>query len=847
MRRLLAIAATAAGIALIAAAPSAALATSSPSPTPSATASATGSSSPSASATASPTTSPSPSATASASTSPTATPTPTSTPAKKKPKPKPKPVHHYPGTTVTGQRMYIPGTADAHYKTRATVTVSQTKNLTNQMVQVSWTGFSPSSELTYDNTNTDYPVMIAECKGLHPANPTQCYGATNGGEPASFGQYGPSNTSYGTTTSDGTGLADIQLFTSVQNQYLGCGSTTPCSLVVVPSQGGDSLDFAKPVCSNHTEDTGGTDLGQYAFTPIDSASFTANGLCSWEKRIVIPLYFAPTPNGCPLRAANFSAGGSPMLADAMQQWQTGLCFGSDSVEMQYNGSLNESEARNYFAEGTEDVAFTTLPISGPTKHPYVYAPVAVSATSVGYWVDNQSTGQPYANIKLDPRLLAKMLTTSYAFTNDSCPNGGSSAFGCDNAVDGNPENLYADPEFKKLNPAVWQNASQPSGYEIPTVLSGNSDMTWEATSWIASNQAAAGFLAGQFDQYGMHVNTYYLGLKYPLNGFLPMDPYLPVSTQDAPVYPLSTLASDMALNQQPGTQDVKDPTTGNYDSLPPQTDGDRDMWSIIDQADADRFLIPSAALENAAGKFVEPTDAAMAAAVKDMTKTSAGTLQTNYTTTDRAAYPMTMVIYAIVPTGGISAAKAAAISKFLDFVAGSGQTTGASPGELPEGYLPLPESLRQQTLKAATEVLDQVGNPKPKPSASPSASTSPKPSKSSSASPSPSPSRSPSAGDTHTAQSIAVSFSSPDTTGTSWVVLALLIAGGVLLISGPTALVLGSPEARSAIGAGARRIRQAGRRLKNRPRRPNGPGNGAWPSDSRHRRAPFGPIRRRKS
>ena len=49
-------------------------------------------------------------------------------------------MHHYPGTTITGQRMYIPGTTNAHYKTRATVTVSQTKNLTNQMVQVSWTG-----------------------------------------------------------------------------------------------------------------------------------------------------------------------------------------------------------------------------------------------------------------------------------------------------------------------------------------------------------------------------------------------------------------------------------------------------------------------------------------------------------------------------------------------------------------------------------------------------------------------------------------------------------------------------------------------------------------------------------
>ena len=59
-------------------------------------------------------------------------------------------------------------------------------------------------------------------------------------------------------------------------------------------------------------------------------------------------------------------------------------------------------------------------------------------------------------------------------------------------MDGNPQNLYADPEFQKLNPAVWQNASQPSGYEIPIVQSGNSDMTWVITSWIAANTDAAG-------------------------------------------------------------------------------------------------------------------------------------------------------------------------------------------------------------------------------------------------------------------------------------------------------------------------------------------------------------------
>jgi hypothetical protein len=829
MRRRLLGLGVAVGLAAIVALPGVAAATSTPSPgtTPSAS-STTATATPSVT----PTTTPSPtdSATATPTDSATATPTPTKKPTPtpsptktkkpkpKKPKPKkPKPPKPLPGTTVAGPHMYIPGTTNAHYATASTATVSQTTNLVNQMVKVSWTGFTPSSQPTYDSTSTDYPVMIAECKGLDPTNPNDCYDATNGGEPATFGQYGPGNTAYSTTESNGTGTADIQLFTQVQNQFLNCNINTPCSLVVVPAQGGDSLDFAKPACSNHDVDEGGTDTGQYAFTSITSAAFTANGYCSWIKRIVIPLHFALTPSGCPLRTADFTAGGSPMLANAMQSWEVGMCFGSGSVELQYNGSLNESEARNYFAEGTDDVAFTTDPMpAGPTKHPYTYAPVAVAATSVGYWVDNENTGQPFTNIKMDALLLTKLLTTSYAYTNDSCPNGGGGGFGCDNGVDNNPQNLYADPEFKKLNPTVWQNASQPSGFEIPIVLSGNSDMTWETTSWIASNPAASSFLAGQFDPWGMHVNTYYLGLKYPINGFLPMDPYLPVSSQYAPVYPLSTLASDMALNQEPGTQDVKDTITGNYDSLPPQVTGDRDMWSLIDSADAERFLIPQAALENAAGKFVQPTDASMAAAVNDMTKTSAGTLQTNYTTTDPAAYPLTMVIYAVVPTGGISKTKAAAISRFLDYVANQGQQSGTGTGQLPPGYLPLPQKLRAQTLKAATEVLDRVGNPKP--------AKSPKPS------PSPTPSKSPSSSPSGaaTAHSVVVSFSQPDAAGLSWVVLALLIAGAALLVAGPTALVSGSPRARAAIGASARRLGRA----------VSGIGN--------HRRDVSRPIRRRK-
>lgn len=805
----------AAGLLAIVALPGAALATGSPSPSPSPSQT-TGSPTPTTTPTSSPTPTPTP-------TKPSPSPTPSKTPPPKK---KHKHKHHKPtrhhGTTVTGPHMYNPNTDHSDFKVASTVTVSQTKNLVNQMIQVSWTGFTPSSQPTYDNEATIYPVMVAECKGLHPATPVDCFNADTGGIPPTFSPYGATNTRYATTDPNGTGMTDILLFTSVQNQFLGCGPAKPCSLVVVPAQGGDSLDFARPHCDDHSQDAGGfgsgLGAGQYDFLPLKSPEFSPNGTCSWKKRIVIPLHFAPTPNGCPLRAPDFSAGGSPMLADTMQQWQTGMCFGSNSVELAYNGSINEDEARNFFQAGTLDVAFTTLPLTGSAPHPFAYAPVAVSATSVAYWVDNASNGQPYDNIKLNPRLLTKMLTTSYAYTNDACPGARHSAFGCDNAVDNNPTSLFNDPEFRKLNPGTYNIGG--TEYEIPTLVAGNSDMTWDTTSWIASDKVATDFLAGQFDQWGMHVNTYYIGLKYPTDAYLPMDPYTPVSSQYVPVLPLSTVARDQSLNEPSGNQDTRDSITGTFDALPPQVVGQRDLWAVLDHADASRFLFPTAALRNAAGKFVRPTDAAMAAAVSDMTVGTDGLRSMNFTKKDPAAYPLTMVIYAMVPTGGISKVKAAKIAQFLDYVADRGQQPGVDPGELAPGYLPLPQSLREQTLKVADEVLNQTGDAK-KPSASnsPTPPPSPSPSKTNTPAPSPSPYASASASGTQTVHSIAVSFSRPDGTGTSWLVLSLLIAGLVLIVTGPAALVAGSPAARASIGSGARRLRRLRlRRLRGVPR-----------------------------
>jgi hypothetical protein len=190
------------------------------------------------------------------------------------------------------------------------------------------------------------------------------------------------------------------------------------------------------------------------------------------------------------------------------------------------------------------------------------------------------------------------------------------------------------------------------------------------------------------------------------------------------VFPLSQVAQYQVQNWYPATSWEPDPQ-GNYDKLDPEVPGNRALFAILDQGDAEAFSLPVAALENAAGNYVYPTTASMLAAVED-DMTTAKNKVTQQVDPDRKvknAYPLTMVIYAMVPTSGISKAKAAKIAQWLDFVAGQGQQPGDQPGQLPAGYVPLTAGMRAQTLKAASEVLNRTGDRHAKAAPSPSAPT----------------------------------------------------------------------------------------------------------------------------
>jgi len=722
-----------------------------------------------------------------------------------------------PGTTVTGPHLWDPaanGGKGGPLPTASCVTVDQTTSLVNQMVQVNWANFTPSANTPYSPSSTLYPVMVAECAGSNPASSADCYGATNGGVTGGSGPFGPMNTVYATTAPNGTGRADILINTGVENQFLGCDQNHPCSLVVVPAQGGNVL-ASPPKCTDHSQDN---------FFAIGQLDFGATyNTCSWADRIVIPMSFAPTPNVCPLKNAAFTAAGSPMLARAMNSWVAGLCLGSHGLTIQYNSQVPEPLAVQEAAGGLTDVALTTRPASAqsitPARH-YLYAPVAVSAVSIAYWVDDPATGLPVTSLKLDQRLVLKLLTQSYDFQNEGVPCSAPpppAGIGCDNAVDNNPLTLFADPEFTSLNPGVQPVTGLGAAFQVPTVQSGHSDMTWFVTRWIEASSDAASFLSGQFDPWGMHVNTDYQGLAYPTDSFTAQDSYPVIQHRYSPVFPLSLVASYQAQNWEPGTSWEKD-QFGNFPKDPIQPPGQRALFAVLDQGDSAAFRFPVAAIPNGTGNYVLPTNSAMAAALQGMQSDGSGTQQVNLASKNKAAYPLTMVIYAMVPTSGTKPKTAAAIAKFLDYAAGAGQKQGVQPGQLPPGYLPLPAGLAATTRKDAKAVLHQTGATRtPK-------TTTTNPGLGSGASPAPSATTSPGGSVSLPGVSpsnggqpislVPVAHVSPATI-TRYALPALLILGGLAALAGSSSLV-GSAPAETA--ARLRRLRQGSAALGRKAR-----------------------------
>ncbi len=559
------------------------------------------------------------------------------------------------------------------------------------------------------------------------------------GSDATTGGFVPNET-WAATKADGTGASLFDIRTVDENASLGCSTTVPCALVAVPVEGiscdlspasagpaglsGTALTRAAKQC----EARGKYPPGSHAATTdgdIQNSDRAVDGelwwaASNWRNRITIPLTFAPSASTCDITDTRvpFEIYGSEQFAEASAQWSPAFCGDPSRFKFRHV-QLGEPQAESQLAGGSAAMALiSTPPSDGYGGVPVANAPVAVDGFAIGYQIDlhdadNNATGQ-YTSLKLDGRLLAKLLTESYRYGATDDPGVGS-----------NPASLFNDPEFRALNPGA--PTDQNAGGTALLNISSLSDEELALTSYINADPEARAWLDGKTDPWGMVVNPAYKNINLPVNVWPLLDSYLnphngsscTALTQTpylgllaAPVarlFAIATAVQDAWPNVQLGCKG-----SGSTDSpftparAPRPGPGQRAILGLISVSEASRYGLATAALQTTGvtpsnTKFNDGSGRTFVSGTADGLRTAVTAAQADAPSNSwpipysriandvhlSNAYPGAMVIYAASPTTGLSADDAAHAATFIRYAAGPGQVQGDQVGQLPAGYLPM--------------------------------------------------------------------------------------------------------------------------------------------------------------
>jgi hypothetical protein len=649
------------------------------------------------------------------------------------------------------------------------VTVSQTKNLVNQVVRVSWQGGRPTKP-EFGLVGINY-VQIMQCWGgtLEEGPPReQCvYGTQKGGNGGQntnsrqmstagmvdpletkydeyldgdlsyvpfvswtgktttgnktefFDRYTSNESNHNRTRADGTGEDFFEVQTGVESPGLGCGQSRDgesplCWLVVVPR--GDS-------------EVDGTKRGITYTEGLDTSPLLAS---NWQQRIFFPLDFQSVGAACAITGSETPLLGTDRIIEAITRWQPSWCA-SDLGNFSYT-VLSDLEAREKLKTEQPGLSFVGFGVpESDAPRPIVYAPVSLSGLTVAFNVESQSStlaaeeirlkdGERLRDIKITPRLLAKLLTQSYRY--DAVP--------VPDKVEKNPFDITQDPDFLKINPQFEGRKFPGLGHIITTL--GETDSARLVWDYIWSDPEAREWVKGKADPWGMVINPSYERQSYPRSDFPRTDnTCITYSDRNVPVctFDLFPFAGDLYAAARAASRGdtmatgAYDPTAQppGYKKSPPQEPGRRAMVVISDSPLTTRFSLTPALLRNANGEFVAPTtEAIRAAAAKAKPTGVPGVVQPDPGAKVVGAYPLTSFTYAATAPGALTEEAAQAYAGALEYIAGPGQVLGDSAGELPFGYAPLTDEEREETRAAAAAIVERVGekpNPAPEPTPEP--------------------------------------------------------------------------------------------------------------------------------
>lgn len=527
------------------------------------------------------------------------------------------------------------------------------------------------------------------------------------------------------TDIDGNGSTQFEVRTRVENESLGCSEKVGCTIVVVPivgiscDQPSEPMTSADRACRQHGNFAPGS--SNYAKDGVDQAVSPSLWWAesNWRNRFSIPITFGLPPDACEVLDQRPPTGfyGSELMAQAALQWAPAYCLDEKRFKFQLN-QMPDAAGWNLMETGGGPAAFVSSKHKQEGSDPVGYAPTAVTGFSVGYIVDRPDNGGEFTDLRLNARLLAKLLTQSYL---------GSALGEGHPGIGDNPWAIMTDPEFVELNPGLTTNP-QEAGAALMS-LSNSSDIIAQVTEYIAQDRDAMAFVSGKPDPWGMKVNPAYKGIKLPRDEWPLLDEYVPTTEdpcrqQNEAVYftqlaaPVTTLRkiADALIDAWPYVQTRCDIDTGTGDfklgRIDRQSFGSRFLLGIVSLGDAERYGLHQAALETSGGQYVEPSGDAMAAAIRlaEQKKTYGPFILTQEELVRaKNAYPGTMIVYTAARLQNLEQEQADQVASFVRIATREGQRVGRGNGELPDGYLPIRRTgVTADLWRAAQETADAI-------------------------------------------------------------------------------------------------------------------------------------------
>ena len=567
-----------------------------------------------------------------------------------------------------------------------------------------------------------------------------------------FTQFTTNEVQWAPSGADGSGSVPFEVQTAMQSPGLGCGtpetdaatgavSGQSCWLVIIPRGTGDS----------------------------GAPNIERSGLWwdAWEHHLAVKLDFKPLGVRCTIGSAERQLAGSELISRAVSSWQPKLCAGDNGAAFVL-GMGNEAEAL-VKASGTapSPLALSSFPlnteIAGVDADPLAYAPIAIGGVAISFAIDRQPHPQlataeeklrarlPLTDMKLTPRLVAKLLTASYL---EALPPGTDRThigYVSGSEPGKNARTIVQDPDFLQHNggpDGEWAHQIIV-GASIADALmpSGRSDLAVQLWSYVKSDPEAAAWLNGTPDEWGMVVNPYYstnpelnptgVPFSLPRENFPKADP---IEKPDTTVTdPANGSGPINLVTYRPYTHDFEN---GAYDTLrgdglilgewdrygnppkfrkePRERFGSQAVIAITTTPAAQLYQTVTASLRNPAGEFVSPSLESLAAAAAAMTPNAAQSRVLGFdfgsaeVKAARTAYPLTMPVYAALNPLQEDEKLRATYANLIRYAVQDGQVPGTDLGQLPPGYAALPGSWIAQALAAANDIeqgVSQIAKP----------------------------------------------------------------------------------------------------------------------------------------